>query len=70
MNDQLMYAVTATRNSHLEVLTFPIGVFDDKDMAIESARNHKEQFGKHYDYYVYEFTKNLVNTSSPPIFVV
>lgn len=68
--DGLTYVVTATRNSRLEVLTFPIGVYSTKDVAIQEAKDHKEKFGKHYDYYVYGFEMDLVDTSSPPIFVV
>jgi hypothetical protein len=45
-------------------------VYGDKDAAIEAAKNHKEEFGKHYDYYVYEFKKNVPDTSSPPIFML
>ena len=66
----LTYTVTATRNSRMDVITFPIGIYNDKDTAIESAKEHKEKFGKHYDYYVYGFTMDLTDTSSPPIFVV
>lgn len=68
--DGLTYVVTATRNSRLEVLTFPIGVYGTKDVAIQEAKDHKEKFGKHYDYYVYGFEMDLADTSSPPIFVV
>lgn len=66
----MLYVITATRNSRLEIFTFPVGVYGDKDAAIEAARNHKEEFGKHYDYYVYEFKKNVPDTSSPPIFML
>jgi len=66
----LTYVVTATRNSRMDVITFPIGIYNDKDTAIESAKEHKEKFGKHYDYYVYGFIMDLTDTSSPPIFVV
>lgn len=65
-----MYVITATRNSRLEIFTFPVGVFDDKDAAIQAAKDHKEEFGKHYDYYVYAFELNTANASSPPIFMV
>lgn len=64
------YTVTATRNSRLEIMTFPIGIYSNKDVAIYAAKEHKEKFGKHYDYYVYGFTMDLTDTSSPPIFVV
>lgn len=66
----MLYVITATRNSRLEILTFPVGVYDDRDAAIEAAKNHKEKFGKHYDYYVYQFEINIQDTSSPPIFMV
>jgi hypothetical protein len=65
-----MYVITATRNSRLEIFTFPVGVFDDREAAIQAAKDHKEEFGKHYDYYVYEFELNTSNTSSPPIFML
>ena len=66
----MLYVITATRNSRLEIFTFPVGVYGDKEKAIEATREHKEKFGKHYDYYVYEFEENVPDTSSPPIFML
>jgi len=70
MDSDMLYVITATKNNRHEIFTFPVGVYNKKDAAIEAAKSHKEEFGKHYDYYVYEFKVNVQDTSSPPIFMV